>query len=153
MGSVPLSHGAKSGSAGGTRDSPPREEASSSLYPNESRAKRIAQARKPPQGSNPLPIADARKLEEASRICMGFHEAFGFLYDQIGLANITDSQQPMAWRLCKQAVLLRLEAANGTFPAVVQRGGSGGDVEKFGNYRNIRMMHGETVTFLFILLW
>ena len=50
-----------------------------SLYPNESRAKRIVQARKAPQGSEALPIADARKLEEVSRICMGFHEAFRYL--------------------------------------------------------------------------
>ncbi len=34
-----------------------------------------------------------------------------------------------------------------------KRGGAEVPVEKFGNYRNIRMMHGETVTSLLILLW
>ena len=85
-----------------------------SLYPNESRAKRIVQARKAPQGSEALPIADARKLEEVSRICMGFHEAFGALYDQMGFDRIIDSRRKMARRLFKQAVLLRLASPGGS---------------------------------------
>ena len=85
-----------------------------SLYPNESRAKRIVQARKAPQGSEALPIADARKLEEVSRICMGFHEAFGALYDQMGFDRIMDSRRKMARRLFKQAVLLRLASPGGS---------------------------------------
>ncbi len=85
-----------------------------SLYPNESRAKRIVQARKAPQGSEALPIADARKLEEVSRICMGFHEAFGILYDQMGFDRIMDSRRKMARRLFKQAVLLRLASPGGS---------------------------------------
>ncbi len=85
-----------------------------SLYPNESRAKRIVQARKAPQGSEALPIADARKLEEVSRICMGFHEAFGTLYDQMGFDRIMDSRRKMARRLFKQAVLLRLASPGGS---------------------------------------
>ncbi len=85
-----------------------------SLYPNESRAQHIVQARKAPQGSEALPIADARKLEEVSRICMGFHEAFGTLYDQMGFDRIIDSRRKMARRLFKQAVLLRLASPGGS---------------------------------------
>ena len=60
--------------------------------------------------STPLPIADARKLEEFRRVCLGYHEAIGTLYDQMGFAKVFDSRQVMSRLLFKQAVLLRLAA-------------------------------------------
>ena len=65
-------------------------------------------ARLTPPDTGPLPIADARKLEEERRICLGFHEAMGTLYDTLGLSKMFDARTKMSRRLFKQAVLLRM---------------------------------------------
>jgi len=67
-------------------------------------------ARLKPKDTDPLPIADARKLEEDRRICLGFHEAVGILYDTLRFSKVFTSHQKMSRRLFKQAVLLRLAA-------------------------------------------
>ncbi len=81
-----------------------------SLFPPESYAEEVVAARTQPQDTGPLVIEDARKLEELRRLCLGFHEAIGTLYDQMGFARVFDSRQAMSRRLFKQAVLLRLAA-------------------------------------------
>ena len=86
------------------------EERKPSMFPPESYAERVIAARNAPQDSGPLVIKDARKLEELRRLCLGFHEAMGTLYDQIGFARAFGSRQEMSRRLFKQAVLLRLAA-------------------------------------------
>ncbi len=86
------------------------EERKPSLFPPESYAERVIAARNTPRDSGPPVIKDARKLEELCRLCLGFHEIMGTLYDQIGFARVFGSRQEMSRRLFKQAVLLRLAA-------------------------------------------
>ena len=87
-----------------------QEERKPSLFPAESYVEDVVVARTQPQDTGPLVIEDARKLEELRRLCLGFHEAVGSLYDQMGFARVFDSRQVMSRRLFKQAVLLRLAA-------------------------------------------
>ena len=79
-----------------------------SLFPAESYVEEMVLACLEPKDTGPLPIADALKLEEDRRICLGFHEAVGILYDTLGFSKVFTSRQKMSRRLFKQAVLLRL---------------------------------------------
>ena len=81
-----------------------------SLFPAEGYVDEIMAARKRKQDARKLPIADARELEEVKRLCVGFHEVLGALYEGMGLADVFTQRQTMARRLFKQAVLLRLAA-------------------------------------------
>ena len=87
------------------------EEQKLSMFPPESHAERVIVARNAPQDSGPPVIKDARKLEELRRLCLGFHETMGLLYDQIGFARVFGSRQEMSRRLFKQVVLLRPAAS------------------------------------------
>ena len=93
-----------------------QEKAQPSLFPAEASANEILAARRRKQADQPLPIEDARALEETRRVCVGFHEVFGALYDRLGLADLFTPRQTMARRLFRQAVLLRLATANGPTP-------------------------------------
>ena len=62
-----------------------QEQVKPTLFPAESYVEQVVAARLTPQHTGPLPIADARKLEEERRICLGFHEALGTLYDTLGV--------------------------------------------------------------------
>ncbi len=122
------------------------EERKPSMFPPESYAERVIA----PQDSGPLVIKDARKSEELRRLCLGFHEAMGILYDQIGFARVFGSRQEMSHRLFKQAVLLRL-AAPGDSKLVHSRqmskdAGVEVPVEKF--YRMIDAVTDETTGML-----
>ena len=55
------------------------------LIESESFVDEVVMARLRPKNTGPLSIADARKLEEERRICPGFHEAMGTLYDTLDL--------------------------------------------------------------------
>ena len=68
----------------------------------------MVEARRNRRESRALVIQDARKLEEVRRICLGFHEVIGALYDQMRFADVFGARQQMARRLFKRAVLLRL---------------------------------------------
>ena len=85
-----------------------QEQTKPSLFPAESYVDEVVTARLRPKSTGPLPIADARKLEEERRICLGFHEAMGTLYDTLGFSKVFDARHKMSRRLFKQAVLLRL---------------------------------------------
>ena len=87
-----------------------QRETKPTLFPAESYVDEMVLARMKPKDTGPLPIADARKLEEDRRICLGFHEAIGVLYDTMGFSEVFTSRQKMSRRLFKQAVLLRLGA-------------------------------------------
>ena len=69
-----------------------------SLFSAEQSASVILAARNRKQSEEPIPLADIRKLVEAKRVCVGFHEVFGALYA----------------RLFRQAVLLRLATPGGS---------------------------------------
>jgi len=56
-----------------------QQETKSTLFPAESYVDEMVVSRMKPKDTGPLPIADARKLEEDRRICLGFHEAIGVL--------------------------------------------------------------------------
>lgn len=81
-----------------------------SLFPAESYVDEVVAARRKQRLSKALVIEDAQKLEEVRRICLGFHEVMGTLYDQMQFAEVFDGRHHMARRLFKQAVLLRLAA-------------------------------------------
>ncbi len=81
-----------------------------SLFPSEDRAQKLVELRRREQEDKPLPIADARALEEEVRYKLGFHEVFGELYDQLGFDRIWGARNRMAGRLFRQAVLMRLAA-------------------------------------------
>ncbi|MDE2645494.1 MAG: IS1634 family transposase [Bacteroidota bacterium] len=85
-----------------------QEQIKPTLFPAESYVDEVVAARLRPKPTGPLPIADARKLEEERRICLGFHEAMGTLYDTLGFSKVFESRHKMSRRLFKQAVLLRL---------------------------------------------
>ncbi|MXW15576.1 MAG: IS1634 family transposase [Rhodothermaceae bacterium] len=85
-----------------------QEQIKPTLFPAESYVEEVVAARLTPKDTGPLPIADARKLEEERRICLGFHEALGTLYDTLGVSKVFDARHQMSRRLFKQAVLLRL---------------------------------------------
>ena len=87
-----------------------QEERHPSLFPAASYVDEVVEARRKTRESQALVIHDARKLEEVRRICLGFHEVMGTLYDQMRFADVFGSRQQMARRLFKQAVLLRLAA-------------------------------------------
>ncbi len=87
-----------------------KEEAQPSLFPAADGIDEILQVRRQNQTTRPLPIKDARALEEKKRLCVGFHEVCGTLYDQMGFADVFTGRQTMARRLFKQEVLLRLAA-------------------------------------------
>lgn len=86
------------------------EEQQPSLFPMAYFATRVQQARHGTQQDRPLPIPDARKLEEEKRLTMGIHEVFGRLYDQLGFQQVFGACRKMAARLFRQAVLMRLAA-------------------------------------------
>lgn len=81
-----------------------------SLFPSEDRAQKLVELRKGEQEDKPLPIADARKLEEEARYKLGYHEVFGELYSQLGFDRAWGARNRMAGRLFRQAVLMRLAA-------------------------------------------
>ena len=81
-----------------------------SLFPSEDRAQKLVELRRREQEDKPLPIADARMLEEEGRYKLGFHEVFGELYNQLGFDRVWGARNRMAGRLFRQAVLLRLAA-------------------------------------------
>ncbi len=81
-----------------------------SLFPAEDRARKLMELRRSRQDEGPLPIEDARKLEEESRFKLGFHEVFGELYGQLGFDRVWGARSRMAGRLFRQAVLMRLAA-------------------------------------------
>ena len=81
-----------------------------SLFPSEDRAQKLVYLRKAEQEDKPLPIADARKLEEEARYKLGYHEVFGELYSQLGFDTVWGARNRMAGRLFRQAVLMRLAA-------------------------------------------
>lgn len=56
-------------------------------------------ARLRPKNTGPLSTADARKLEEERRICLGFHEAMGTLYDTLDLSKVFDARHKTPRRL------------------------------------------------------
>ena len=85
-----------------------QEDKQPSLFPPADSAGDVVAARK--QAKKPLPIQDARALEETKRVCVGFHEANGILCDWMGLGEVFTGRQTMARRLLRQAVLLRLAA-------------------------------------------
>ncbi len=87
-----------------------QQERQPSLFPAESYVDELVAARRKKQASRALVIQDARNLEEMRRVCLGFHEVFGALYDQMGFAEVFTGNQKMARRLFKQAVLIRLAA-------------------------------------------
>ena len=90
-----------------------QEEKQPSLFPAADSADEILLARRRKQQTKPLPIRDARALEETKRVCVGFHEVFGALCDRLGLSDVFTERQTMARRLFRQAVLLRLAAPKG----------------------------------------
>ena len=90
-----------------------QEEKQPSLFPAADRADEILLARRRKQQTKPLPIRDARALEETKRVCVGFHEVFGALCDRLGPSEVFTERQTMARHLFRQAVLLRLAAPKG----------------------------------------
>ncbi len=80
------------------------------LFPAEDTAEKLIKLRRTKQKDKPLPIADARLLEEEARYNLGFHEVFGELYSQLGFDRIWGARNKMAGRLFRQAVLMRLAA-------------------------------------------
>ena len=91
-----------------------KEKQQPSLFPAAESADQIQYARRREQGTDPIPVRDARALEEKKRVCVGFHEVFGALYDRMGFAGVFTGRQTMARRLFKQSVLLRLAAPGGS---------------------------------------
>ena len=87
-----------------------QEERKPTLFPAETEVEKMVAARKRGPQKTPIPIADVQKLDELRRVCLGYHEAIGTLYDQMGFAKVFDSRQVMSRRLFKQSVLLRLAA-------------------------------------------
>ncbi len=87
-----------------------QEEKQPSLFPAADSADEILLARRRKQQTNPLPIRDARALEETKRVCVGFHEVSGALCNRLGPSEVFTERQTMARRLFRQAVLLRLAA-------------------------------------------
>ncbi len=73
-----------------------QRETKPTLFPAESYVDEMVLARMKPKDTGPLPIADARKLEEDRRICLGFHEAIGVLYDTMGFSEVFTSRQKMS---------------------------------------------------------
>ena len=91
-----------------------REEKQPSLFPAADSADEILYARRRKQGTKPLPVRDMRAVEEKRRVCVGFHEVIGALYDRMGFASVFTGRQTMARRLFRQSVLLRLAAPGGS---------------------------------------
>lgn len=85
-----------------------------SLFPAEDKAQEIVELRKSARHDKPLPIADARLLEEEKRLKLGYHEVFGELYRQLGFERVWGVRNRMAGRLFRQAVLMRLAAPGGS---------------------------------------
>ena len=56
-----------------------QEQAQPSRFPAEASANELLAARRRRPKDQPLPIEDARALEEPQRVCVGFHEVFGAL--------------------------------------------------------------------------
>lgn len=101
-----------------------------SLFPAENTADKIMEVRRRPPEDRPLPIADARLLEERKRFTMGYHEVFGKLYHQLGFSRIWGARHRMSARLFRQAVVMRLAAP--------------GD-SKLGHSRKLARDHGVEV--------
>lgn len=112
-----------------------QEQAQPSLFPAETYVDEMVQARLRPNDTGPLRIADARKLEEDRRICLGFHEAVGVLYDTLGFSKVFTTRQTMSRRLFKQAVLLRLAAPGGSTLAHSRQLSKGVEVQVDKFYR------------------
>ena len=64
-----------------------QEETQPSLFPAADTIDEILMARRRTQANRPLPIKDARALEEKKRLCVGIHEVCGALYDQMGICR------------------------------------------------------------------
>ena len=87
-----------------------QEERQPSLFPVDYMASLLQIARHGEQQDKPLPIPDARELQESKRLTLGIHEVFGTLYDQMGFTKVFGARKKMAARLFRQAVLMRLAA-------------------------------------------
>ncbi|MCY4159509.1 MAG: hypothetical protein OXE92_02350 [Bacteroidetes bacterium] len=70
-----------------------QEQTKPTLFPGGSYVEEVVKTRMEPKDTGPLPIADARKLEEERRICLGFHETVGTLYEQLGIAKVFDAPE------------------------------------------------------------
>ncbi len=93
------------------------------LFPAEDTAEKLIKLRRTKQKDKPLPIVDARLLEEEARYNLGFHEVFGELYSQLGFDRIWGARNKMAGRLFRQAVLMRLAAPGKSKRAHAKRSG------------------------------
>ena len=71
----------------------------------------------------PLPIRDARQLEEEERVILGFHEVFGQLYAEWGLSEVWSRRHRVSEPVFRQAVLLRLAAPGRSKRALAARSG------------------------------
>ena len=71
----------------------------------------------------PLPIRDARQLEEEERVILGFHEVFGQLYAEWGLSGVWSRRHRVSEPVFRQAVLLRLAAPGRSKRALAARSG------------------------------
>ena len=122
------------------------------LFPAESYVDEVVAARKKKREDKALVIRDARKLHEIRRICLGFHEVIGALYDQMGFAEVFDSRQKMARRLFKQAVLLRLatpgESKLGHSRKMSKDAGVEVPVEKFYRMMDAVTEYGVQATYI-----
>ena len=80
------------------------------LFPPQYLAEQAVAARREREALGPIPIADARKLQGEKDLKLGFHEVFGQLYDDLGLARLWPRNQRGAERVFRQLVLARLAA-------------------------------------------
>ena len=78
------------------------------LFPAGNTVDQTLSARQATKRHGPIPVADACELVEKKKICFGFHEVIGQLYDQLRLGRVISSRSQMSRRLFKETVLLRL---------------------------------------------
>ncbi len=64
------------------------EDVQLSLFPSEHSAHAALETRRRKQSDQPIPLEDIRRLVEAKRICVGFHEVFRDLYKRMGLDQL-----------------------------------------------------------------
>ena len=86
------------------------EQRQPALFPPQYLAEQAVSARREREALGPIPIADARKLQGEKDLKLGFHEVFGQLYDDLGLARLWPQNQRGSERVFRQLVLARLAA-------------------------------------------
>ena len=78
------------------------EQRQPALFPPQYLAEQAVAARREREALGPIPIADARKLQGEKDLKLGFHEVFGQLYDDLGLARLWPQNQRGSERVFRQ---------------------------------------------------